>query len=91
MSEHAIRPILTEARQVIRARNFFHVAMPTLGPMSTKSSCIIWALVALLFGIDMTVRTFSVGTFPVFRKEEAFRHASIIDGMEVVAQVLFFA
>lgn len=64
------------------------MAMPALGPMSTEASRIIRTLVPLLLGVDMSVRTLCIGTLAVLGEEEALRHATIVNGVEVIAEVL---
>lgn len=91
MSENAIRSIFTEASQIIGTGDLLDMAMPTLGPMSTKASRIIRTLVPLLLGVDMPVRTLGIGAFAILGEEEALRHASVVDGVEVIAEVLLLA
>lgn len=39
----------------------------------------------------MTVRAFRIGAFAILGKEEALRHAPVVDRVQVVAKVLLFA
>lgn len=91
MTESAIGAIFAEPGEIIRARNFLNVSVPALGPMSAEPARIIRAFVSLFFRVNMAIAALGVGAFAVFRKEKAFRHAPVINGMQVVAQVLLLA
>lgn len=81
MAKLAIRAVLAKACQVVMTRCLDHMTMPAFRAVPTKATRKVRALVALLLGIDVPVRTLGVGTLTELGVEETFGHAVVVYGM----------
>jgi hypothetical protein len=91
MPKHAVRSIDAKPCEVVGAGHTLNMPIAAFRAVATEASRVIRTLVLLLFLVDVPIWAFLIRAFSILGKEEAFRHARRIDGVEIVAQVLLLA
>jgi len=91
VAKHALGSVLAKARQVVGARNLFHVPMAALGPVLAETARKVGALVPLLLRVDVSVHALGVGALAKLGEEVAFGHLGEVELVEILAKLVLLA